>query len=66
MRRPRPIRWSSGFSGIDMALALIERLWDRQMAEAVQLVIEYDPQPTVDTGSPAKASPQTQQQAPTC
>lgn len=33
------------------------------MAEAVQLLIEYDPQPTVDTGSPTKASPATVQQA---
>jgi transcriptional regulator GlxA family with amidase domain len=50
-------------SGIDMALALVERAWDRQTAEAVQLLIEYDPQPTVDAGSPAKASDDTMQQA---
>lgn len=46
-------------SGIDMALALLERLWGRPTAEAVQLLIEYDPQPPVDAGSPAKASPDT-------
>jgi transcriptional regulator GlxA family with amidase domain len=45
-------------SGIDMGLALVERVWDRRMAEAVQLVIEYDPQPPVAAGSPAKASPE--------
>ncbi len=43
-------------SGIDMALRLVELLVDRTAAEAVQLMIEYDPQPTVDTGSLAKAS----------
>ena len=44
-------------SGIDMALVLAERLTDRTTAEAVQLVIEYDPQPPVDAGSLSKASP---------
>jgi transcriptional regulator GlxA family with amidase domain len=50
-------------SGIDMALALVERAWDRQTAEAVQLAIEYDPQPPVDAGAPAKASADATQQA---
>jgi putative intracellular protease/amidase len=43
-------------SGIDMALRLVELLVDRTAAEAAQLMIEYDPQPPVDTGSVAKAS----------
>ena len=32
-------------AGIDMALALIDRLVDRETAELIQLGIEYDPQP---------------------
>ena len=43
-------------SGIDMALRVVELLVDRTAAEAAQLMIEYDPQPPVDTGSLAKAS----------
>ncbi|HVX16819.1 MAG TPA: DJ-1/PfpI family protein [Acidimicrobiales bacterium] len=42
-------------SGIDMALRLVEVMVDRTAAEAVQLLIEYDPEPPVDSGSPAKA-----------
>jgi putative intracellular protease/amidase len=42
-------------SGIDMALRLMELLFDRTAARAAQLMIEYDPQPHVDTGSVAKA-----------
>jgi transcriptional regulator GlxA family with amidase domain len=45
-------------SGIDMALRLMELLYDRTAAEASQLMIEYDPQPHVDSGSMAKASAQ--------
>ena len=44
-------------SGIDMALRLVELLVDRTAAEAAQLMIEYDPQPPFDSGSPTKASP---------
>lgn len=46
-------------AGIDMALALTERVHGRELAEALQLVIEYDPEPPFDSGSPAKASPAT-------
>src|SRR6478609_2857016 len=42
-------------SGIDMGLALAEAIAGRQVAEAIQLGIEYDPQPPFDAGSPAKA-----------
>ena len=44
-------------SGIDMALVLAERLSDKTTAQAIQLVIEYDPQPPHDMGALAKASP---------
>jgi transcriptional regulator GlxA family with amidase domain len=43
-------------SGIDMALVLAERLSDTTTAQAIQLVIEYDPQPPHDTGALDKAS----------
>ncbi len=42
-------------SGIDMALRLVELLVDRTAAEAVQLMIEYDPQPPFDVGTVANA-----------
>jgi transcriptional regulator GlxA family with amidase domain len=42
-------------SGIDMALRLLEHMHGKEMAELVQLGIEYDPQPPFDAGSPAKA-----------
>jgi transcriptional regulator GlxA family with amidase domain len=42
-------------AGIDMALSLVERVAGRSVAEAIQLGIEYDPQPPFDAGSPAKA-----------
>jgi putative intracellular protease/amidase len=43
-------------SGIDMALRLSELLFDRTTAEAMQLYIEYDPQPPFDSGAVEKAS----------
>ncbi|MBA3299789.1 MAG: DJ-1/PfpI family protein [Thermoleophilaceae bacterium] len=42
-------------AGIDMALRLAELLAGTQTAQAIQLLIEYDPQPPFDTGSPDKA-----------
>ena len=42
-------------SGIDMALRLTELLVDRTAAQAAQLMIEYDPQPHIDSGSVAKS-----------
>ena len=44
-------------AGIDMALALVARLADPEIAQAIQLSIEYDPQPPFDAGSPSKAPP---------
>jgi putative intracellular protease/amidase len=44
-------------SGIDMALRLVELLFDRTAAEACQLMIEYDPQPPFDAGAMHKAGP---------
>ncbi|MFN8151902.1 MAG: DJ-1/PfpI family protein [Solirubrobacterales bacterium] len=46
-------------SGIDMALTLVERLTGAELvAQAIQLGIEYDPDPPHDTGSLEKASPE--------
>ena len=42
-------------SGIDMALVLAERLAGRDVAMALQLITEYDPQPPFDAGAPEKA-----------
>jgi putative intracellular protease/amidase len=42
-------------AGIDMALTLVSLIHGQDMAEAVQLGIEYDPQPPFDSGAPSKA-----------
>ena len=42
-------------SGIDMALRLVQKIYGVEMAQAVQLGIEYDPEPPTDAGSPEKA-----------
>ena len=42
-------------AGIDLALTLVDRLHGVEVAQAVQLGIEYDPQPPHDTGAPSKA-----------
>lgn len=43
-------------AGIDMALTLAALLRNDDVARAIQLAIEYDPQPPFDCGSPAKAT----------
>jgi putative intracellular protease/amidase len=42
-------------AGIDMALTLAAEIAGEQVAQAIQLGIEYDPQPPFDAGSPTKA-----------
>lgn len=44
-------------AGIDLGLSLVQELFGRETAEAIQLSIEYDPAPPVDAGSPSKAAP---------
>ena len=44
-------------SGIDMALVLAARIAGDDVAQAIQLGIEYDPQPPFDSGSLEKAPP---------
>jgi transcriptional regulator GlxA family with amidase domain len=45
-------------SGIDMALLLAERIAGREIAQAIQLSIEYDPEPPFRGGSVEKAPPE--------
>jgi transcriptional regulator GlxA family with amidase domain len=45
-------------AGIDMALHLVGREAGPEIAQAVQLGIEYDPDPPFDAGSPEKAPPE--------
>lgn len=50
---------SAGVSaGIDMALTLTAKLFGDEIAKAIQLGIEYDPDPPFDAGSPSKAPEQ--------
>jgi transcriptional regulator GlxA family with amidase domain len=42
-------------AGIDMALRLVQKMNGDEVAQAVQLGIEYDPDPPLDAGSPEKA-----------
>ncbi len=42
-------------AGIDLALALLGRIAGAETAQAIQLVLEYDPQPPFDAGAPSKA-----------
>jgi len=46
-------------AGIDMSLALAGRIAGDDVAQRIQLGIEYDPQPPFDAGSPASAPPET-------
>jgi putative intracellular protease/amidase len=54
------IMTSAGVSaGIDMALTLASHIAGDDVAEAIQLVLEYDPQPPFDGGSLGKSRPET-------
>jgi putative intracellular protease/amidase len=46
-------------AGIDMALTLVARIMGEEAAKAIQLGIEYDPQPPFDCGSVEKSDPRT-------
>jgi len=45
-------------AGIDMALHLAAQIHSDDVAKAIQLAIEYDPQPPFDAGTPEKAGPE--------
>jgi transcriptional regulator GlxA family with amidase domain len=46
-------------AGIDMALRLVQLIYGDELAQEVQLAIEYDPAPPFDAGSPSTASAAT-------
>jgi putative intracellular protease/amidase len=50
-------------SGIDLALWLAGEISGRARAEAIQLLIEYDPRPPFDSGHVSKASEETRKLA---
>lgn len=50
-------------SGIDFALTLVAEIAGDAVAKAVQLQMEYDPQPPFTSGSPKTAPPQEVEQA---
>jgi putative intracellular protease/amidase len=45
-------------AGIDLALTVAAQLTSPEIAQGIQLAIEYDPQPPFDAGSASKAPPQ--------
>jgi len=55
VERGRLITAAGVSAGIDMALRLAELIAGADTAQAIQLGIEYDPQPPFDAGSPEKA-----------
>jgi transcriptional regulator GlxA family with amidase domain len=57
VQRDRIITAAGVSAGIDMALHLLALEAGEERAQAVQLILEYDPQPPFDAGSPAKAPP---------
>jgi len=42
-------------AGIDLALTLVDKIAEAEVAQAIQLAIEYDPHPPFDAGAPSKA-----------
>ena len=57
VRRGKVLTAAGVSSGIDMALQLAELLTDATTAMALQLMIEYDPQPPYDAGAVRKVEP---------
>jgi putative intracellular protease/amidase len=58
VRQGKVITSAGVSSGIDMALVLAAEIAGPEVAQAIQLGIEYDPEPPFDSGSPVKADPQ--------
>jgi transcriptional regulator GlxA family with amidase domain len=57
VRQGKVITAAGVSSGIDMALTLVAEEYGNDAAQLTQLLIEYDPQPPFDAGSPDKAPP---------
>ena len=47
--------WVGVTAGIDFGLTVAAELAGEEVAKSIQLVLEYDPQPPFDSGSPEKA-----------
>jgi len=58
VRQGKIITGAGVSAGIDMGLTLLAAELGDDFAKAVQLGIEYDPQPPFDCGSPSKAPPE--------
>ncbi|HVB94784.1 MAG TPA: DJ-1/PfpI family protein [Acidimicrobiales bacterium] len=55
VRRGRVWTAAGVSAGIDLALTLVAETYGDAIAQAIQLGIEYDPQPPFDAGAPSKA-----------
>ena len=55
VQRGKVITAAGAPSAIDMALTLLGQMYGPEVAQGIQLTIEYDPQPPFDAGSPTKA-----------
>jgi putative intracellular protease/amidase len=63
VRRGKIVTGAGVSAGIDMALTLAAEIAGPDYARTLQLIMEYDPQPPFDAGSPEKAGPETLQRA---
>jgi putative intracellular protease/amidase len=63
VRRGKIITGAGVSAGIDMALTLAASVAGEDYARTLQLMMEYDPAPPFDAGSPDKAGPETMQRA---
>ena len=50
-------------AGVDMALYLASLIAGDDTAKAIQLAVEYDPQPPFDSGNAVEASPELKERA---
>lgn len=57
VRRGKIVTGAGVSAGIDMALTLAAEIEGPEFAQALQLMMEYDPQPPFAAGSPDKAGP---------
>jgi transcriptional regulator GlxA family with amidase domain len=55
VRQGRIVTAAGVSAGIDMALRLVQLMQGDEAAQAIQLAIEYDPEPPFDSGAPEKA-----------
>ena len=58
VQRGKVITGAGVSAGIDAALVLAEQIAGKEIAEAIQLLVQYDPQPSLHTGSPDEAPPE--------